>query len=256
MLQRRVVKDFKVHGGLQSWRDCGSALWENRPPSYFHIYIPSVTKLALNPWAKGTDVAPKMTHTIPAKQQGLSSEKQEKAGAPLQHLTKPHRCSIAVAGQGTVLLPPSLACCSPALHQEGRTMSSFGPTWSSTAPPSSLVSNPKSFWTATFVLSQAGDRCWRLAALWLCPKQSPEDNILGTLRHQFKSQIPKMSSSSKAHLKEMGQYHNCHQHSFECPNPFPLSAVESFLPTFIFCEHSFGWVYRQKQFPGWSNLSK
>lgn len=73
-------------------------------------------------------------------------------------------------------------------------MSSFRPPQASRAQASSssLVSNPKVFQTAGFAFCQAGDK-GELAALWLCPETSPEDNILGTLRHWSDNQTSRLS---------------------------------------------------------------
>lgn len=140
--------------------ECLGACFEKTDyQAIFTFMSPVQQNLPRTPGQKAVTLAPKMAHTLPAKQHGLSVETEKKVGTPPQHLTKPCQRGTAASGEGTVPLLPSLVCFSPALHQEGRPMSSFGPTQSSRACSSSLVSNPKVFRTAGFVLCQAADKC-------------------------------------------------------------------------------------------------
>lgn len=193
-----------------------------------------------------------MAHTLPAKQHGLSAETEKKVGTPPQHLTKPCQRGTAASGEGTAPLLPSLVCSSPALHQEGRSLSSFGPTQSSRACSSSLVSNPKVFQTAGFVLRQAADKCGG----WQC--------FGSVLNEALKTSSwgPWGIASPVRHLKHLlaakpiWRKITIVSSTFECPNPFPLSAFASYLLAFIFSENSCMWVYSHNQFTGRSILSK
>lgn len=110
---------------------------------------------------------------------------------------------MAAAREETVLIPfPSPAA---HLHYIRRTgLSPFLGLLSLQRP----VQTPECF-KLPALFSTDGTQSWRLTSRWFCSERSPEENILGTTRHQFESHTSKMSSCSKAHLKEMEQYHNC-----------------------------------------------
>lgn len=201
-------------------RRFGEPALRKQTAGQFSRLCPQCDKICLNPPGK-------RQWRWPLK--WLAASQLSNMGCPQRNRRKKvHHHNTSRRGQSCC---PSLACCSPPLHQEGRSLSSLGPTQSSRTCSNLLVSNPKVFQTASSVLHQAGDRCggWQHFGSVL-NEALKTTSWEGTLRHRFKSQTSKMSSSSKAHLKDIGRYHNCVFNiqvskpiSFECCGIVPIS---------------------------------
>lgn len=99
-----------------------------------HIFLhicPVSNKMCLNPQDKRHCKWPLQCPTLSRVSNLGCPQRNRRKQVNHHNLTEPCKHGRAVTREGTVPLPPSIACCSPALHQEGRSMSSFRPAQAS-----------------------------------------------------------------------------------------------------------------------------